>query len=250
MVTKRRSPGALPPKLTPQQKADAERCYPIARRVASHFARRRPAGLAQTDLLSAANEAVVHAVSAHDPSKGPVENFVWAWVHLTMKGLIRKKATELGPSSSGDTRDAQVARAGSEGLHDFARAVADTAHVWDDSHEDFVRQYADVGADGATAWAVGGAGHLWHMRGDEGLALRAEYVRGMKLLHDEVAKLKPAHATIMELRFFRELTVEEVAKAAGVSVPTVTRTMGEAIPTLRARLEARGIKDLSLLEGR
>jgi DNA-directed RNA polymerase specialized sigma24 family protein len=65
-----------------------------------------------------------------------------------------------------------------------------------------------------------------------------------------VARLPPAHATIIELRCFQELPVEDVAKQAGVSESKVFRALKEAMPLLRARLEARGIKDTSCVEGR
>jgi RNA polymerase sigma factor (sigma-70 family) len=250
MATRRRSPEALPPKLTAKQKEDAQRCYPIGKRLASYYARRQPPGLTRRDLLSAAGEAVVRAVCAHDPSVGRIERYVWVTVRWRLKNLIRAAAIDLGLRPRDTTPSDQVADAGSRGLDDYAHVVKDPGNIWEDSAEDFARQYTDVSGDGATAWATGGSGHLWRRRSDDGMALRAEYVRGIKILHDEVARLKPAHATILELRFFREMTIDEVAKEAGVSGDTVTRMIGEAIPTLRARLEARGIKDLSLLEGR
>jgi RNA polymerase sigma factor (sigma-70 family) len=249
MASKRRRPGALPPKLTDQQEADARRCYPLGVQVAMYFALQRPAGLSETDLLSAANEAVVLAVCTHSGPRRELEGYVWIRVRSTLLTLIEKAAVQLGLRAPNDTYASRVGRAGSEGLNEYALAVEDPGDVLEDSRAEQFRQYDDVSDEGAAALACGGAGHAWHMRGEEGFVLRAEYVRGMRLLHNEVAALSPEHATVMELRFFREMKMEDVAKAAGVSLSTVTRLIGEAIPRLEARLRARGI-NTSILEGR
>jgi RNA polymerase sigma factor (sigma-70 family) len=215
-----------------------------------YFARREPAGLTENDLLSAADEAVVLAVCTHGTSNVALESYVWARVRSTLKTLIRRTAERLGLRAPNDTHASRVADAGSEALDEYALAVEDRGNIWKDTRTQQIEQYDDEARNGATALATGGGGHVWHMRGEQGLALRAEYVRTNKVLHDEVARLPPGHATIVELRFFRELKRRDVAKEAGVSESTVVRMIGEAIPLLKARLEAQGIKDLSMLDGR
>ena len=249
MGTKRRRPGTLPPKLTEQQEADAHRCHPIGVRVAIYFARRKPAGLTETDLLSAANEAVVLAVCTHSGPAGDLEKYVWNRVRSTLLTLVESTAVQWGLRAPNDTYASRVAQAGSEALNEHALLVEDPGDVWKDSRAEQVRHYDDASDAGATALALGGAGHAWHMRGEEGFVLRAEYVRCMRVLHNEVAALSPGHAAVMELRFFREMSMEDVAKTVRVSLSTVTRLISEATPTLAARLKARGV-DASILEGR
>ena len=217
MAIKRRRPGTLPPKLTEQQEADAHRCHPIGVRVAIYFARRRPAGLMETDLLSAANEAVVLAVCTHSGPAGELENYVWNRVRSTLLTLIKKTAVERGLRAPNDTYASRVAHAGSAALDEHALVVEDPGDVWEDSRADQVRHYDDASDAGAMALALGGAGHAWHMRGEEGFVLRSEYIRGMRILHNEVAALSSEHAAVMELRFFREMAMEDVAKTVRVS---------------------------------
>lgn len=251
MATKhkrRRSPGEALPKLTAQQRADVDRCLPVAAWVASFYARRGPPGLTQNQLRAAAEDAAIRAVCDHDASKGSLEADAWRRAHWAVKDLLRKSAAELGSSGAAETPHARMARAGREALDEFSAAIVDPGSPWD-AREDSLQQYRDMADDAAMAWTTGGAGNAWHLRGEEGYVARAECVRGLKVLHDEVAGLPGPHATVVELRFFRRMKLKDVASAAGVSTPTVTRMIAEAIPWLRARLRARGIEDLSLLEG-
>jgi RNA polymerase sigma factor (sigma-70 family) len=247
MATKRRRPGALPRPLTPEQQADARRCEPIGVRVALYYARRQ-AVVDRTDLLSAADEAVTLAVCAYHarddiPDDVPLETYVHARVRSTLKTLIKRTAERP------DTPDSRVAEAGSEALDEYALTARDRGNFWQDTRAQQLDQYDDEAQNGAAALAVGGAGEMWHMRGEEGLVLRLEHGRGMKALHDEVARLAPGHATIVDMRFFQGMKRSDVAKNAGVSESTVFRMIGEAIPVLRARLVAQHV-DPSILDGR
>ena len=252
MATKRRRPGALPPSLTPKQRADAHRCFPIGMHVALYYATRNPPGLKKDDLIGAADEAVTLAVCTYDnePRKVDLEGYVWARVHSTLKNLIKQTAVRLGLRAPNDTQESGMARGGGEALKEFAETVTDPSNFWKDTREQQTEHYDDVAHHAATAQVTGAGGHVWHMRGEVGFVLRAEYVRVNKALHDEVAGLPPAIATIVELRWFQEKSLEQVAAEAGVSEATVSRKLAEALPLLRARLEARGFRDLSMLEGR
>lgn len=250
MATKRRRPGVLPQSLTPEQRATARRCFPIGVSVAMYFARQHPPGLAEDDLLGAADEAVTLAVTTYSEPKVPVEVYVWARVRSTIKTLIRQTAERLGLRAPNDTPEARMADAGGEALLEHALNVEDPCNIWRDTPEQQVEQYDALAHDGATALDLGGGGHLWHTRGEVGFVLRIEYLRANKTLHDEVARLRPDIATVVHLRFFEELPIEEVARQAGVSEKTVTRMIAKAIPILRARLRAQEIDDLSFLDGR
>jgi RNA polymerase sigma factor (sigma-70 family) len=166
---------------------------------------------------------------------------VWARVRSTLKTLIRRTAERLGLRPPNDTHNSRVAEAAGAALEEYGLTVKDPGKVFEDTPEEQIEQYDAAGADGATALVVGGSGHVWHMRGETGMVERVDHLRTNKALHDEVTRLRPAHATIIELRFFAELPVKDVAARAGVSEKTVYRMIGEAIPVLRARLEARGI---------
>jgi DNA-directed RNA polymerase specialized sigma subunit len=217
-------------------------------RVAGYFARRQPAGLTHGDLGSAADEAIVLAVCTHDPSKMELEKYVWLRVRQALKTLIRRRAEELGLCERRDSHASRMAQAGRDALDEYGLALEDPGDAWEDTIEDLFQQFDDVCDEAAAALALGAAGRAWHMRGEEAWTLRAEYVRAIKVLHDEVAALPSSCATIIELRFFREMKIEDVARTAGVSVQKVTRLIGEALPLLRARLKARAV-GASALDG-
>jgi RNA polymerase sigma factor (sigma-70 family) len=247
MATKRRRPGAPPRPLTPEQQADADRCEPIGARVALYYARRQTLVNA-SDLLSAANEAVSLAVCTYHarddiPDGVPLDTYVQARVRSTLKTLLKRSAERP------DTPNARVADAGSDALDEYALTGRDPGNFWQDTRAQQVEQYDEEAQNAAAALALGGAGEMWHMGGEDGLVLRLEHARGIKVLHDEVARLAPGHATIVDLRFFQGLKRSEVAKKAGVSESTVFRMIGEAIPILRARLVAQRV-DPSILDGR
>jgi RNA polymerase sigma factor (sigma-70 family) len=217
------------PPLTPSQQANATRCYPIAVRLARYYARRCPPGVNEADLLSEANEALMGAVSMHDGAKSPLENYVWLRVRGALKNLIHKAAKD------------PAGRA----LDDYALDARDDDDPFE-APEDTAHNFGDLVHDAATALAAGAAGHAWHTRGEEAVVLRAEYVRAMKQLHNEVARLPPAHATIVELRYFRELPIDDVAATAGCSPQKVPRLLADAIRLLRARLRGQGITGSAL----
>lgn len=258
MATNRRSPGALPPTLTEAQRADVERCFPIGVKVAMYFAHGKPAGVTEEDLLSAADEAVVLAVCTFSTSqsepgsekwKEEQGSYVWLRVHSTLKTFLRQTAERLGLRPRGDKRDSRAARAGETAIGEYALAKRDPSNFWKDGPEEHARQYGELADEACGVGVLGASGHAWHTRGEDGLVLRAEYVRGLKLLHDEVARLSPSFAAVIELRFFRELPVKDVAQKAGVSEQDVPRMIAKVARVLRARLEAKGI-DSSILAGR
>jgi RNA polymerase sigma factor (sigma-70 family) len=244
--------------LTEAQRADVERCYPIGVKVAMYFAHGKPVGVTEEDLLSAAHEAIVLAICTFSTSrsepgsdewKEEQESYVWLRVHSTLKTLLRQTAERLGLRPLGDDRESRAARAAETAIGEYGLAKHDPSNFWKDGPEQHARQYAELVDETSGVGVLGASGHTWHTRGEEGLVLRAEYVRGLKVLHDEVARLSPSFATVIELRFFRELPVKDVAQKAGVSEQDVPRMIAKAARVLRARLEAKGI-DPSILAGR
>ena len=216
-----------------------------------YYARRVSPALRLTadDFLGYADEAVVLAVTTYNTPKSDLEGYVWRRVHSTLKNLIRQTAERLGLQAPNDTAESQMAEAGAEALQEHAVTVEDPGDEWH-TPEQQAQQYEELAKNGATVQSLGAGGHAWHMRGETGFVLRAEYLRTTRALHEEVAQLQPDAATIFHLRFFQELPIQDVAVQAGVSLKTVSRVIARAIPVLRARLEARDIKDLSFLEGR
>jgi DNA-directed RNA polymerase specialized sigma24 family protein len=255
MATKRRRPGTLPPALTPERAAEVERCHPIGVDVASYYARRLAAvGLKpdDLDLFGVAEEAVTLAVCTYTNSHRDVtlDVYVWRRVQSTLTTHLQRTLEERGLVAPSDRHAALRALAAVEIADDYAQTAEDRGDVLRDTREQQNAQYEEEANGVATALVVGAGGHTWKTRGEMGLVMRIEYLRANKALHDEVARLPPAHAMIIELRCFQQLPVEDVAKQAGVSESKVFRVIREAMPLLRARLEARGIKDTSCFEGR
>jgi RNA polymerase sigma factor (TIGR02999 family) len=74
---------------------------------------------------------------------------------------------------------------------------------------------------------------------DEGLVIHRDCDEDVLVVNDvleQLAKLDPRQATIVELRFFGGLTVDEVASALGISQRTVEREWTMARAWLRRRL--------------
>jgi RNA polymerase sigma factor (sigma-70 family) len=244
-MTIRRLPGALPPRLTPEQQATAEKYHYIAMRLADYYAAKRLPGVPDTDLLSAAHEALVIAVASSDLSNDALENYLWICVRGALKDLFRKTAKERGPTTpEPDAQTDRLLRRARAALDDYALTLEDPGDVFHDTHEDSVGHFAGASDGGATALAVGASGGAWYMRGEDGLAVRAEWVRTSKELHDAVSGLPPTLAAVTELRFFQEREINDIAERTGLSAPTVTRRIAKAIDLLRARLPPRGVTGL------
>jgi RNA polymerase sigma factor (sigma-70 family) len=220
----------------------AEHHY-IAARLAAYYARKSPPGLTDTDLLSHAEEALVEAVLSADPTNEGFESYLWERVRGALKDLIRKTAKELGRTSARpiDAPTEHMLRGASAGLNDFARGLQDPGRVWDHTRADAMVQLDRAGEEVAAALAVGGAGCVWYMRGEPGFVLRAEWVRTIRELRELVSNLPPVVAAIMELRFFQQREIEDIAAQTGLSAPTVTRRIKKAVELLRARMIAKEI---------
>src|SRR5262249_37153737 len=153
----------------PEQRAIVAKHHAIAARLAAYYTKKSPPGLIDTDLLSAAEEALAIAVASPSaPSGEALENYLWVRVRGAMKDLIRSTAKELGRSAEpADAPTARLLRRASAALDDYALAFEDPGNVFDDTHEASVAHLVETVDDGASALAVGGSGGVWHMRGEE-----------------------------------------------------------------------------------
>jgi RNA polymerase sigma factor (sigma-70 family) len=252
-LNRRRPQGAAPPKLTPAQQGYAEEGYPIAVRLAQSYAARNSVGLTEADLLSVAHGALTDGAQTFDPTQNiHFESFIWIRIRGEIKDAIRKRAAELGQRSAerDSTLPQGLLRAAERALEDYAGGLEDPGDLFHDTHDDSVRQFEDLRDGAAAALAAGAAGGLWYMRGEEGFVLRQEYTRALTQLHEHMSALPSDYATILELRYFEQLTVDCIAQKLEMSKATADRRIADAIKLLRSRLSARGIREAPSIEGR
>jgi RNA polymerase sigma factor (sigma-70 family) len=236
----RRPPEEIQP-LTPAQDEMLKKHLFIATRVTEHYTKKYPRGLKPREVFSEANHGLIAGVLAADPSNEGLESYLWEYAKGAVLSLIRKKAKERARTADEPAEVVldRMQEGASTAMSDFAGTFQDPGDAWD-SREQSIGHLYHAAELGAAALAAGSAGAVWYMRGQDGYALRAEEVRRSKALHDEVAELPPKEAVVVDLRYFQQRKLEEVAAATGLSVPTVNRRLEKAIPLLRARLVAKG----------
>jgi RNA polymerase sigma-70 factor (ECF subfamily) len=79
---------------------------------------------------------------------------------------------------------------------------------------------------------------------DEPIDLRASDQAGRLLARDAIdrafVRLEPDHQIVVALRFYRDLTVDEMARRLGIPVGTVKSRLHHALRRLRAEMERQG----------
>jgi RNA polymerase sigma factor (sigma-70 family) len=245
MATTRRKPGTLPPTLTPARQAKVAEYHFIAVKVAAYHAKRlRLTGDDADDLLGEAQEALTVALATADLADEGLENYLWECVHGGVKDLLRRIAIKnrRGPAKPSDPGIERIKGAASARFREWVRVLRDPGDVWRDSREDAIAQLETVAGEGTTVMSLGAGGPLWNMRGEDGFALRAEWVHAKRELRAVVSELPDVQRAVVELHFLKELPLDDVATQTNLSTPTVVRRIGKALPLLRARLDARGVK--------
>jgi len=242
----RRSPGTLPPRLTPEREALAVQYHWIAAKVASYYVRRAPAGLVADDLLGSAQEALTMALARADLSNKGLEDYLWECVKGAVKDLIRRKAIELGGTSHrpSDASTERMLEGASTAFRAFTRALEDPGNVWEDTRAVAIENVHGVVGDAVMVLTLGSGGALEDMRGDTAMVLRLDLERARKAVRALVAELPPVLRVVTELRWLKGCEIAEVAQQTGMPEPTVTRRLKRAFALLKARLLAKGITGL------
>jgi RNA polymerase sigma factor (sigma-70 family) len=242
MATRRPPEDPVQP-LTPAQDEMLKKHLYIATRVTEHYTKKYPRGLKPREVFSEANHGLIAGVLAANPADAGLESYLWEYAKGAVLSLIRKKAKDRARTAEEPVELVleHMQDGASTAMSDFAATFRDPGDPWD-SREQSIAHLHRAAEEGAAALAMGSAGAVWYMRGQDGYAQRAEDVRTSKALHDEVAELSPVHGAVVDLRYFQQRKLEDVAAATGLSLPTVNRRLEQAIPLLRARLVAKGIK--------
>jgi RNA polymerase sigma factor (sigma-70 family) len=242
MATRRRPQGPVQP-LTPDQDAMLEKYLHIAKRVTEHYTKKYPGRFKPGEVLSEAHHGLMNGVLAANPSDDGLESYLWERAKGAVQDLIRRKAKDRARTADEpiETVLERMQVGASTAFGDFAGGFEDPGNPWE-SRDESIAQVYRVAEMGAAALAVGSAGAAWYMRGEDGFVLRAEEVHTSKALHDEVADLPPVQGAVVNMRYFQQRQLDDVAARTGLSVPTVNRRLEQAFPLLRARLAAKGIK--------
>ncbi len=86
-------------------------------------------------------------------------------------------------------------------------------------------------------------------RHPEPVADRQAYVHAMSALDEAKAALPDRDRKLIELHYFQNRDLKEVAKELGVSYATVRRYHGSVMERLAVRLRARGVTESPAVEG-
>lgn len=210
----------------------------VARAIASRY---RDRGIASDDLMQAAYVGLVKAVARFDPS---FERDFLSYAVPTVSGEVKRYFRDFGwtvrPPRRVQELQAQISRASSElsqTLHRSPRTSEVAEHLSVDVDSVIEALAADgcftpasldvpVGEDGSTS--------LGDLVGQDDADLGRAETRVM--LAPAVRRLVPRDRRILELRFFRGWTQEQIAGDIGVTQMQVSRLLARILADLRAEL--------------
>lgn len=197
------------------------------------------------ELVSAGTIGLMNAIDNFDPSRGlAFSTFAAPRIRGSvlddlrrrdhMPRSVRRKQRDMGRVR--EQLCAQFGRAPSD--EEMAEALGiDMEKLWS-----WKRQAAQAGRvsldrpldsdapSGTTAKEI--------LAGDDGLGIEDELARAeeIRLLRDEILKLKEQERIVLSLYYFEELKLHEIASVLGVTESRISQVRSKAIKNLRARL--------------
>lgn len=213
--------------------------------LANHFVRRYAGrGLARDDLRQMAMLAMVKAADRFDPTMGVAfSTFASRTIDGELKRQFRDRSWSVRPPRALQELHLALRRADEELTQELGRPPrVDELAERLDVNEDDVLEALEAGAahhaDSLDA-PVGDSGRTTADRlgsGDVGYG-RAE---GRMLVEELLATLPERERTILELRFYEDLSQEEIAERIGVSQSYLSRLLRRTLLDLRQR---SGLRD-------
>jgi RNA polymerase sigma-B factor len=212
--------------------------------LAEHFARRYSGrGLARDDLRQMAMLAMVKAADRYDPERGVAFSTVASrTIDGELKRSVRDRSWSVRPPRALQELHLALRRADEELTHELGRhpKLSELAERLDVGEED-VLEAMEAGAahhaDSLDA-PIGDSERTASDRlgtGDAGFG-RTE---GRMLVDDLLTTLPERERMILELRFYENLSQEEIADRIGVSQSYLSRLLRRTLLDLRERAQGR-----------
>jgi RNA polymerase sigma-B factor len=212
--------------------------------LAEHFARRYSGrGLARDDLRQMAMLAMVKAADRYEPERGVAfSTFASRTIDGELKRSFRDRSWSVRPPRALQELHLVLRRADEELTHELGRhptlsELAERLEVGEEDVLEAMEAGAAHHADSLDA-PIGDSERTASDRlgvGDAGFA-RTE---GQMLVEDLLETLPERERMILELRFYENLSQEEVAERIGVSQSYLSRLLRRTLLELRERARAR-----------
>lgn len=212
--------------------------------LAEHFARRYSGrGLARDDLRQMAMLAMVKAADRFEPERGVAfSTFASRTIDGELKRSFRDRSWSVRPPRALQELHLTLRRADEELTHELGRhpTLAELAERLEVGEEDVLEAMEAGAAHHAESLdaPVGDSERTPSDRlgiGDVGFA-RTE---GRMLVEDLLATLPERERMILELRFYENLSQEEIAERIGVSQSYLSRLLRRTLLELRSRAQGR-----------
>lgn len=212
----------------------------VARAIASRY---RDRGISKDDLMQAAYVGLVKAVQGFDPS---FERDFLSYAVPTVTGEVKRYFRDFGwtvrPPRRVQELQSQISRASAELSQELHRSPK-TSEVAEHLNVDIDSVIEALAADGCFTPAsldvpVGedGSTSLGELIGHDDADLGRAEARIM--LAPAVRQLAPRDRRILELRFFKGCTQEQIARDIGVTQMQVSRLLARILADLREELAA------------
>ena len=218
------------PRTTPEQQARIREIAGAVARAASVLLKQRRTHLPRADLEALGMLAVWRRLGAYDPALGTFERWAFYRAFQAMLDVCRqeRKETEL---------EVQLRR-GALGYSTLEDSPAERDFHNDTPETDLARGQRRLQRIAVAAWVQPVV-----ERGQEPAPIERwiAAAEALRIVHEEIARLSDEQRTHLDLRYWSETEVEDVAAALGVSVRTLRRRWADTRGVLEARLRARGI---------
>jgi RNA polymerase sigma-B factor len=230
--------------VSPEDQTNRNRLVEEHTDLAEHFARRYSGrGLARDDLRQMAMLAMVKAADRYEPERGVAfSTFASRTIDGELKRAFRDRSWSVRPPRALQELHLALRRADEELTHELGRQpkLSELAERLDVGEED-VLEALEAGAahhaDSLDA-PVGDSERTTADRlgvGDAGYG-RTE---GRMLVEDLLETLPERERMILELRFYENLSQEEIADRIGVSQSYLSRLLRRTLLDLRAQAQVR-----------
>jgi RNA polymerase sigma factor for flagellar operon FliA len=242
MSNEERTIRLVPGALTEEQQALVSRpaTLSMVRETARGVARRFGALVKVDDLQGEGSLGTVQAARLYDEDQG-VAFEIYAWPRA--RGQMMRKVRQAMETWKFERR---LAEAAEEGAYRFAGRVRDESDWLLDTPEDHRRRRSEFADSVLAAASVKLVGEIQRLAEDQSLTpeeqavARERYARLVEVFGKEVAKLPRPEPKLLELHYWAEQTLKEIAVVLEKSYATVRRLHDTAIGRLARRL--RGVE--------
>jgi len=221
---------AFPRQLTAPQRALVEQHMDVVDKVAAKFrGAARKHGV--DDVRSAARMGLCEAATTFDPTKGvPFPAFAWTRVIGAVMNFSQR-----------EDKSREVIRKCLQAGDEYAEMQEDQGQI-EDTDGDSRQRLRDAMSGMFTALAVGFFSAAGQLAGESQWVRSRAYREAEATLREIVGSLPERDRRIVEMRYFEDRRLEEIAETLDVSYISARRYHHAALQRLGARLAARGVE--------